>query len=233
MMEGQILDNPAYHGMISGNRNLSVGTELVRYFPEAVSPFVGLADFGEARFEELAEILPAGRAVVLVSDEEIRVPARWKVLHHGVGLQMAGDGAAGVWEAGSVGGWEFVPLQPEHVPQMVQLAKMTNPGPFGERTIEFGNFVGVFDGNRLMGMSGHRLHPAPFIEVSGVCVHPDDAGKGLGGALTSYQVERIRAMGERPILHVWAHNERAIGLYEKLGFVTRREMHFNLIKVIA
>lgn len=239
-MAEHILDNPAYHGMISGNRNLSVGTELVRYFPEAVSPFVGLADFGAERFRELAEILPAGRAVALATPGRVEIPSGWDVKIYGPGLQMMWAGARargeGVGERGEDGrvgaagerGDELtiVPLRVDHVPQMLALAKLTNPGPFGERTIEFGNFVGVFDGDRLMGMSGHRLHPVPYIEISGVCVHPDYAGRGLGGALTLYQVERIQQMGETPILHVWARNERAIRLYEHLGFVTQREIHF-------
>ena len=83
-----------------------------------------------------------------------------------------------------------------------------------------------------MAMSGHRLHPAPYIEVSGVCTHPEYVGRGLGGTLTSFQVERIRKMGEVPMLHVWAHNTRAIRLYESLGFVTRRELHFTMIELV-
>lgn len=223
----QKLDNPTYHAMIGGNANLSLGTSTARYFPEAVSPFVGLADLSETRFSELATVLPPNRVAAVVSAEDIVIPASWKVNYHGVGLQMMGEGAHGP----SLEGWEFVPLRTEHVPLMVDLAKLTNPGPFGERTIEFGGFVGVFDGDRLMAMSGHRLHPSPYIEISGVCTHPDHVGRGLGAALTYYQVERIRAMGEVPMLHVWAHNVRAIRLYESLGFVTRRELHFNMICV--
>lgn len=225
----QILDNPTYHAMIGGNANLSLGTSTARYFPEAISPFVGLADFSEARFSEMAEVLPPKRGAAVVSAEDIVIPANWKVNFHGVGLQMMGERAHGP----SLGGWEFVPLRKEHVPLMIDLAKLTNPGPFGERTIEFGSFVGVFDGERLMAMSGHRLHPSPYIEISGVCTHPDYVGRGLGAALTYYQVERIRAMAEVPILHVWAHNMRAIRLYESLGFVTRRELHFNIIQLLG
>ncbi len=214
--------------MTTGNANLSLGSPAVRYFPAEISPFVGLADFSQARFNELAQVLPAGRrAVAVVSPEEIPVPTGWKVNFHGVGLQMMGDHARGP----SLGGWAFVELHREHVSSMVELAKLTNPGPFGERTIEFGNFVGVFDGDRLMAMSGHRLHPTPFIEVSGVCTHPDYVGRGLGAALTYLQVERIRKMGEIPMLHVWAHNERAIRLYEHLGFVSRRKLHFTMIEL--
>ena len=222
-----VLDNPAYHAMMSGNRNLSLGTDTVRYFPGAVSPFAGLVDFTEARFRELAELLPSGRGATVVSPDDIMIPPDWKVRLHGLGLQMTGDNAIGP----SLKNWEFVPLQKEHVPSMVDLAKLTNPGPFGERTIEFGNFVGIFDGERLMAMSGHRMHPTPYIEISGVCTHPDYAGRGLGAALTYFQVVRIREMGEIPMLHVWAHNSRAIRLYENLGFVTRRELHFNMIEL--
>src|ERR1700722_10463896 len=223
----QILDNPTYHAMMSGNRKLSSGSDLVRYFPREISPFVGLVDFGSARFEELVRVLPAGRGAVVVSPDEIVVPAAWKVNFHGVGLQMMGENAHGpvLDDRG------FVELRSEHVPAMVELATLTNPGPFGERTIEFGNFVGVFDGDRLMAMSGHRLHPSPYIEVSGVCTHPDYVGRGLGAALTDYQVGRIREMGEAPMLHVWAHNDLAIRLYEKLGFVTRRKLHFYMIQL--
>jgi predicted GNAT family acetyltransferase len=227
-MMDQLLDNPVYHAMISGNANLSLGTSTVGYFPAAISPFAGLADYSEARFSELAEVLPPKRGAAVVSPDEIVIPASWKVSYHGVGLQMIGEHAVGP----SLADWEFVSLQQEHVPLMVDLAKLTNPGPFGERTIEFGNFVGVFDGDRLMAMSGHRLHPSPYIEVSGVCTHPDYLGRGLGAAMTFYQVERIREMGEVPMLHVWAHNVRAIRLYEKLGFVKRRVMHFNMIELL-
>jgi ribosomal protein S18 acetylase RimI-like enzyme len=227
----RILDNPTYHAMMSGNAGLSLGSSTVRYFPSTVSPFAGMVDFTPGRFAELAAVLPAERgAVAVVSPDEIVIPTRWKVNYHGVGLQMMGEDAS---YGPSLRGWEFVPLRAEHVPSMVELAKLTNPGPFGERTIEFGGFVGVFDGDRLMAMSGHRLHPSPYIEISGVCTHPDYVGRGLGGALTYYQVERIREMGEVPMLHVWAHNVRAIRVYESLGFVTRRKLHFNVIERVS
>jgi ribosomal protein S18 acetylase RimI-like enzyme len=225
-MKEQLLDNPVFHAMISGNANLSLGSSWVRYFPAAISLFAGLADYREARFSELAEVLPRNRGAAVVTADDIVIPSSWKVNFHGLGLQMMGEHAVGP----SPAKWEFVPLQQEHVPLMVDLAKLANPGPFGERTIEFGNFVGVFEGNRLMAMSGHRLHPTPYIEISGVCTHPDYVGRGLGAALTYFQVERIREMGEIPMLHVWKQNERAVRLYESLGFVTRRELHFNMIE---
>src|SRR5580698_9569022 len=110
----QLLDNPVYHAMISGNANLSLGTSTVRYFPASVSPFAGLADYSEACFSELASVLPPGRGAAVVSPDEIVIPASWKVGYHGLGLQMMGEHAAGP----SLADWEFVPLQKEHVSLM-------------------------------------------------------------------------------------------------------------------
>ena len=56
-----VLDNPAYYAMMTGNRHLTAGSERVRYFPAGISPFVGLKDFGAKTFDELAERLPPDR----------------------------------------------------------------------------------------------------------------------------------------------------------------------------
>lgn len=221
-----VLDNPVYHGLLSGNRQLALGAGTVWHFPTEVSPFVGFKDYDTPSFNQLAGLLPEGRTAAIATAAEIEIPAPWNVTYHGMGLQMMGDEVR-VPEKIE---YEIVPLQQVHVPQMLALAKLTNPGPFSERTIEFGSFAGVFDNNRLIAMSGHRLQPSPYIEISGVCTHPDHTGKGLGAMMTLLQLQRIREQGKLPILHVWAHNTRAVQLYEKLGFVTRTKLHFNIIQ---
>ena len=50
---------------------------------------------------------------------------------------------------------------------------------------------------------------------------PDARGKGLGERLARAAIGRAWAEGlERVELEVFASNERAIGLYRKLGFIT-------------
>ena len=39
----------------------------------------------------------------------------------------------------------------------VELATLTRPGPFGPRTIELGDYVGLVDGERLVAMAGERM----------------------------------------------------------------------------
>jgi hypothetical protein len=94
-MKDQLLDNPVYHAMMSGNANLSLGTSTARYFPAAISPFAGLADYCEARFAELAVVLPPEQGAAVVSPDDIVIPAGWKVNYHGLGLQMMGEGVHG------------------------------------------------------------------------------------------------------------------------------------------
>lgn len=63
-----------------------------------------------------------------------------------------------------------------------------------------------------------------YVEVSGVCTHPDARGRGLARLLSRYVAGRIAAAGDRPYLHAFATNTPAIRLYESIGFVLRKTM---------
>jgi len=78
-------------------------------------------------------------------------------------------------------------------------------------------------------MTGQRLHVFNYAELSAVCTHPGHTGKGYARQLLQNQVRRIKALGEIPFLHVKYDNERAIKVYESLGFYVRREIYFYAI----
>jgi mycothiol synthase len=64
---------------------------------------------------------------------------------------------------------------------------------------------------------------APEAEIWTVGVRPDRQGEGLGRQLLRWGVERLRSIGATEIgLSVNARNERALGLYEREGFVRNR-----------
>jgi predicted GNAT family acetyltransferase len=122
-----------------------------------------------------------------------------------------------------------IPLTDIHIPQMLALTKLTNPGPFAERTIDFGHYHGIFDGDKLVAMAGQRLHAGNYAEISAVCTHPDHLGKGYAKQLLLHQIHRIKANRETPFLHVRNDNERAINVYKSLGFETRTEIYFYVV----
>lgn len=220
-----VLDNPAWNALISGNKHFSEGNEQVKYFDKEVSPFVGLEENSPGNFEVLYELIQRNSPILLVTPTEIAIPAPWKVINFIRGRQMVYDGG----EVPFLTNTEIVPLKDEHIPQMLALTKLTNPGPFAERTIDFGHYHGFLENGRLVAMAGQRLYPFNYAELSAVCTHPDHRGRGYARQLLLHQIQRIHAASNIPFLHVRSNNERAIKVYENLGFSTRKEVYFYVM----
>src|SRR5258708_196880 len=155
-----VLDNPAWNALISGNMHLSYGNEKVRHFDKEVSPFVGLEENSPENFRILYEMVPHKAPVLFVTTTEMEIPGPWKVLNTIRGLQMICDGGAAQDKVKQ----ELIPLTDEHIPQMLALTKLTNPGPFATRTIDFGHYQGIFEGDKLVAMTGQRLHVFEYAE---------------------------------------------------------------------
>ena len=81
------------------------------------------------------------------------------------------------------GGVEVAVLSATDVGKMLALVELTHPGPFRERTIELGTYVGVRQHGRLVAMAGERMWIGDHREVSAVCTHPEAQGRGLARAL--------------------------------------------------
>jgi hypothetical protein len=124
----------------------------------------------------------------------------------------------------------MVELQPKDSAEMLALARLTKPGPFGTRTHELGSYLGIRSEGRLVAMAGERLKVPGYTEVSAVCTHPDHTGKGYARVLITELMQRIRERGETPMLHVRADNTRAIELYQRMGYRTRKQMHFAVLR---
>ena len=221
-----VLDNPIWHALISGNRNMSVGTELVKYFPKEIAIFAGLKEVNQSSLRLLYDMISPERTVILITAESIEIPATWNIIYQSIILQMV---AKNPKQPGS-GNEEIIPLKEIHVPQMLALTNLTNPGPFFERTIEFGNYTGIFKSGELIAMAGQRLHVNQYVEISAVCTHPDHVGKGYGSMLIQHQARQIAQKGNIPFLHSRSDNDQAIRLYKALGFITRQEMYLNVIQ---
>jgi predicted GNAT family acetyltransferase len=109
---------------------------------------------------------------------------------------------------------------------MLDLVARTRPGPFGPRTIELGEYHGVFDGDELVAMAGERLRVAGYTEISAVCTAPAARGRGLASGLTTLVAERILERGELPFLHHADDNHSARRVYLQLGFRDRCDVRF-------
>jgi ribosomal protein S18 acetylase RimI-like enzyme len=215
-----ILDSPIYNALNTGSKHLALGTDTAKYFIPEVAPFAGLKENTHAYFNELREISNAEASFILFTPVHLEIPEIWKINGQMDLLQMVYEQEAPLLAADQT----FVPLDQEHVARMLELTALTKPGPFLSRTIEFGNYIGIFEGTELIAMAGQRLQPLPYVEISAVCTHPDHLRKGYASALLAAQIRLIQAAGHTPFLHVRTDNYSAIQAYLRLGFTARSEM---------
>ena len=221
-----LLRNPVYNSLLYNDQHLGFGAGKVKCFNEDVSPFAGFEEGYEDGFHNLNNLLPAGRKILYATPVSLASPKDWKLLVAIEGLQFLYEGDA----IGEPDSFHPVLLEQKHVEQMMQLAALTKPGPFGLRTIEFGHYYGVFENEQLVAMTGQRLHVQNFTEISAVCTHPDHLGKGYASALVQHQVNLVLSHQQIPFLHVRADNQRAIAVYERLGFKNQGTMNFYFLK---
>ena len=225
-MMQHVLDNPVWNALISGNKPLSIGNENAKYFLKDVAPFAAVKTITATRLKALYDIAYAGGAFAFFSSKEIEIPQPWNVINCTHALQMVHDKVSRKKTVVD----DVVALSDKDVPAMLTLTKLTNPGPFLKRTIALGNYEGIFINDELVAMTGQRMHPFEYIEVSAVCTHPEHTGHGYATNLILRQVENIMAQSAIPFLHVKQENTNAIKLYNALGFSTRQEMFIYGIK---
>jgi predicted GNAT family acetyltransferase len=138
-------------------------------------------------------------------------------------VQMIGERVSGAHDP------EAVALGSADVPEMLELVWLTEPGPFLQRTIELGTYVGIRCNGALVAMAGERLHFAGWTEISAVCTAPTYRGHGLASRLVSTLIADIQQRSECVFLHVLTGNTNAIRLYEGLGFRTRRTRTISVL----
>ena len=216
------LDNPVYYALISGDAKKAFGSGQVKYFDVEVSPFVGFPEYYTNGFKDLHQLLPTGRTILYATRNKIALPKDWDLIQFIQGTQFVFSSTKH-FENNFPG---VTLLDQQHVDQMVSLAVLTKPGPFGKRTIDFGNYHGIFDQDKLVSMTGRRLHVYEYTEVSAVCTHPDYLGRGYAQVLIQHQINSILDENKIPFLHVRSDNNRAIDLYKRLGFIKNGNMNF-------
>jgi ribosomal protein S18 acetylase RimI-like enzyme len=224
-----VLYNPAWSALTGPQAHLGLAAGRARCFPIDLSPFAALPDDGDAAaWDDLAGLSSPGDVRALADVAPPPAASAWEVRQVFEGVQLVADSTGDTTGDAAVdaGGWDVVRLGTADVPEMLDLVRRTEPGPFGPRTVEFGGFLGVRVDGALVAMAGRRLRVPGWTEVSGVCTAPEQRGRGLGALLTRLVAAEIRALGDRPFLHALAANAAAIRLYESLGFSLRRELTF-------
>ncbi|WP_413206821.1 GNAT family N-acetyltransferase [Rhodospirillum sp. A1_3_36] len=216
------LDRPIWTALTTRHAHLAEGGAHARRYPGDTSPFVATRDEGP---DSLAALAALGGAMVFLQVDPVVLPAGMTAIKTAMGVQMVAEGAFPAVEDPEIG-----PLGPEDAADMAALADLTKPGPFTLKAMDLGGFWGIRKDGRLIAMAGERLKVPGMTELSGLCTHPEEQGKGLGKRLLAYVAGQISARGDRVFLHAYASNRDAIRLYESMGFRERCPVHVAMIE---
>ena len=224
-----LLDNPILNALLTEHESLALVDGLARRYPAAIGPLAGAPDQSWTSYDALSRLAGPGGLVALFLHDPPSLPKGWSLFRGGILTQMICRRPK-LDEARSLEkNVTRRRLGSADVSAMMELAKLTEPGPFRERTIELGKFHGIFAGERLLAMAGQRTRVPGFVEVSAVCTHPDARGRGYAGVVMCEVIRDIADEGRTPFLHAFDDNP-AVRLYQRLGFTHRRIFHLAVIK---
>ena len=216
-MSDILLDRPVWHALSGLQADCAIGGDHARRFHPDFGPLAGPRDHSPECLAELARLVPEEGLLFILQKEPCPPPPGIVVERSAELVQMVATRRI----EGPISA-PIEPLGPADAPEMLALARMTEPGPFERRTHELGQFWGIREGGRLVAMMGEQRMRLPgHIEMTALCTHPDARGKGYGKQLMVWVSSRVQGSGNEPFLHAYASNENAVRLYERLGYVIR------------
>lgn len=230
MHDIHLLDDPIWNSLNTAHAHLALGNGLARRYPPAIGPLSGIADQSDSAFEALRALAGSAGIVALFLPEAPRPRPGWTIVREGPLTQMICVDPPATSPASLPAGATMRLLTAADATEMLSLAKLTEPGPFRERTHELGVFYGIFEQGRLVSMAGQRTRVPGFVEVSAVCTHPDARGKGYARTLMLAVMDEIRRENCTPYLHAWADNHSAIRVYRDLGYTHRHTLYVAALR---
>jgi GNAT superfamily N-acetyltransferase len=218
--------NPYWQALTTEQSGIAIGSTLARRYPADVIPFAGLAEPSPAALHALRDLLAPQESIYITGDNLPESP----------GLDLRG----------SIAGWQMLfsapipapaaearlitELSASDSPAMVALTDAAFPGFFRARTYILGHYFGIHVDGQLVAMAGERIALPGCREISAVCTLPGHTGKGYAARLINHILRFHADSGLRSFLHVAGANQRAIDLYERLGFQKSSPVTFNRVR---
>lgn len=215
------LDNPAWWALTGVQQPFAIGTDHVKRYQRGILPFAAYESGAGERIHELSNWLQSGEIFYLIG-ELPSLPQSFTLLKELPCVQMIWQKTANIEEENTL----VSPLTAAHSKDMFNLINKVQPGYYEPDTHRLGNYYGVWLNNQLVAIAGERIRLEQLTEISAICTDPDYTGRRYAQQLITHLCHANGEQGNTPFLHVLETNERAIRLYEYLGFVKRRMISF-------
>jgi GNAT superfamily N-acetyltransferase len=219
------LDNPAWWALSSIHTSFSTGNARVKRYQRGILPFAAFDTGAPESIGALNEWLEAGESFFLIGELpplppgwtlEKELPCVQMILSSPI--SMAGDAIA------------ITALADADSTDMLNLINKVQPGYYEPATYRLGNYYGIRRHDKLVAIAGERMRMEGLTEISAICTDPAYTGRQYAQHLTAHLCNSNLDKGITPFLHVLQTNERAIRLYEYLGFTRRRMISFWKLK---
>ena len=219
-MTTDALDNPVWNSLNTTHQASCLDLEGFKFYDPKYCPF-GALNHEEINTDALQAYANLTNDFFMVGNKPATHPQNLQLKNELVCKQMVLNNPIQLELKEAI-----VPLNGTYQKELIALVNLVQPGYFKDKTPDLGNYYGIFKNDQLVAVTGERMKMANATEISAVVTHPEHTGKGYAKQLVAFVASQIVEEGKLPFLHVAEKNVGAIGLYEKLGFVTRRKISF-------
>ncbi|MFK7933285.1 MAG: GNAT family N-acetyltransferase [Saprospiraceae bacterium] len=214
------LDNPAWHSLNETHENFSLNYNAVKFYDPKYCPFGGCSDTNNAT-QGIGKYANQTDSFFIIGERPL-LPDSLTLKRNLVCNQMVLQAPINLALQE-----EIVLLKTEKQRQnLLELVNLVQPGYFRNNTPDLGNYVGIYQDDKLVAASGERMKMNDFTEISAIVTHPEYTRRGYAKQLIKHTTDQVFQANKTPYLHVLESNVHAIRLYEKLGFQTRRKISF-------
>jgi GNAT superfamily N-acetyltransferase len=219
------LDNPVWYALTEIHQPFAIGSDKLKRYQKTISPFLAFNEKANDVFEELDELIVKDE-IFFIINELPQLPPNYIIEKKIICPQMIYHEPAGI----SLPDIPVRALNEQDDDKILALINEVFPGFYVRGTRLMGDYYGIFDNERLVSISGERLKMDGLTEISAVVTHPVYAGRKYAQKLVMHLVNKNREAGIIPFLHTEDTNQRAIRMYEHLGFITRKNIDVWKIK---
>lgn len=215
------LDNPAWWALNGVQQPFATGASSVKRYQRGILPFAAYDHSAPESIIELDNWLQPGESFFFIGALP-SLPSHWTVLNELPCAQMILQSEITQQEDAVT----VSALDASHKTDMFNLINLVQPGYYEPDTYQLGNYYGIWQQGQLVAIAGERMRMEELAEISAICTHPDHTGRKYAQHLITHLCNTNLNEGNIPFLHVLQTNQRAISLYEYLGFTTRRMISF-------
>lgn len=212
------LDNPAWWALNGPQQIFAHAGAHVSRYRRGILPFAAIENSG-ADLRELDQYLNPGEIFFLIG-KLLALPGGWTLEKELPCSQMI------CRRSEHAASSNISPLNATHRSAMFELINKVQPGYYEPDTHQLGDYVGVWENDQLVAVAGERMRLENLTEISAICTDPGYTGRGYAQLLIAHLCKKNIDNGITPFLHVLTSNERAVRLYEYMGFSTRRIISF-------